>query len=91
MDRSAEMIEDCTKAEGGKGNTPKPDHAVKEVLLKVIILFPINGPRNHKAGKNEENDNIVLPILGAYSADLPAKEPIKIGMTEEHGDGCGKP
>jgi hypothetical protein len=49
MDRSAEMIEDCTKAEGGQGNTPEPDHAVKEVLLEVIILFPINGPRNHKA------------------------------------------
>ena len=91
MDQSAEMIEDRTEAKGGQCNTPEPDHAVEEVLLKVIIFFPIDRPRNHKAGKNKENDNIVLPVLRTQSTDMSAKEPIKIGMAEEHGDGCGKP
>jgi len=57
------MIEECTEAEGGQGNTPEPDHTVEEVLLKVIIFFPIDGPRNNESGKNEENDNIVLSVL----------------------------
>ena len=91
MDRSAEMIEDCTKADGGKGNTPEPDHAVEEVLLKVIVFFPINGPWNDETGKYKENDNKVLPVLRTKPTDMTAKEPIKIGMTEENGDGCGKP
>ena len=90
MDRSAEMIEDCTEAEGRQGNAPKPDHTVENILLKVIVFFPINGPRNDEAGKNEENDNIVLSVLWTYSANLPAKEPIKIGMAEKDRDGCGK-
>ena len=91
VDRSAEMIEDCTEAEGGQGNAPEPDHAIEEVLLEVIILFAIDGPRNHKAGKNEENDNIVLTVLRTQSTNMPAKEPIKIGMAEKDRDGCGKP
>lgn len=57
------MVEDCTEAEGGQGNTPESDHAVEEVLLKVIVLFPVDGPRNDEAGKNEKNDNIVLSVL----------------------------
>ena len=65
VDRSAEMIEDCTKAEGGQGNTPEPDHAVEEILLEVIILFAIDRPRNDEAGKNKKNDNIILPVLRA--------------------------
>ena len=84
------MIEDCTEEECGQGNAPKPDHAVEKVLLEVIILFAIDGPRNDKTGKDEENDNIVLSVLRTYSADLPAKEPIKIGMPEEDCYGCGK-
>ena len=85
------MIEDCTKAEGGQGNAPEPNHAVEEVLFEVVILFSINGPGNDKAGKNEENNNIVLPVLWTYPVNLTTKEPIKIGMAQEHGDGCGKP
>ena len=85
------MIEDCTEAEGGEGNAPKPNHAVEKVMLKVIVFFPINGPRNDEAGKDEENDYIVLSVLRPQSTDMPAKEPIKIGMTEENGDGCEKP
>ena len=84
------MIKDCTEAEGWQGDAPEPDDAVEKVLLEVIILFAIDGPRNDKAGKNEENDNIVLSVLRTYSADLPAKEPIKIGMTEKDCDGCRK-
>ena len=84
------MIEDCTEAEGRKGNAPKPDHAVENILLKVIVFFPINGPRNHKAGKNEENDNIILSVLWPKSAVVSAKEPIKISMAEEYGDSRGK-
>ena len=80
MDRSTEMIEDCTEAEGGQSNTPEPDHAVEEVLLEVIIFFSIDGPRNDEAGKDEENDNIVLSVLRPKSAIVSAKEPIKIGM-----------
>ena len=91
VNRSTEMIEDCTEEECGQGNAPKPDHAVENILLKVIVFFPIDRPRNHKAGKNKENDNIVLPVLRTQSTDMSAKEPIKIGMAEEHGDGCGKP
>ena len=85
------MIEDCTEAEGRKGNSPEPGHAVEKVLLKVIVFFPIDRPRNDETGKNKKNDNIVLTVLRTQSTDMPAKEPIKIGMTEEHGDGCGKP
>ena len=85
------MIEDCTEAEGRKGNSPKPDHAVEKVLLKVIIFFPIDRPRNDETGKDEKNDNIILPVLRTQSTDMPAKEPIKIGMAEEDRDGCGKP
>ena len=59
------MIEDCTEAEGGQGNTPEPDHAVEEILLEVIILFAIDRPRNDEAGKNKKNDNIILPVLRA--------------------------
>ena len=84
------MIKDCTEAEGGQGDAPEPDHSVEKVLLEVIILFVIDGPRNDKAGKDEENDNIVLSVLRTDSADLPAKEPIKISMTEKDCDGCGK-
>ena len=91
MDRSAEMIEDCTKADGGKGNTPEPDHAVEEVLFQMIIFFSIDRPRNDETGKNKKNDNIVLTILRTNTAEVSAKEPIKIGMAEEHGEGCGKP
>ena len=91
MDRSAEMIEDCTKAEGGEGNAPEPDHAVKEVLLEVIVFFPIDRPRNDETGKNKKNDNIVLSVLGTQSTNMPAKEPIKIGMAQKDCDGCGKP
>ena len=91
VDRSAEMIEDCTEAEGGQGNAPEPDHAIEEVLLEVIILFPINGPRNDETGKNKKNDNIVLTVLRTQSTNMPAKEPIKIGMAEKDRDGCGKP
>ena len=91
MDRSAEVIKDCTEAKGGEGNAPKPDHAVEEVLLEVILLFSINGPRNDKARKNEENNNIVLSVLRTYPVNLAAKEPIKIGMTEKDRDGCEKP
>ena len=91
VDRSAEMIEDCTEAEGRQGNAPEPDHAVEEVLLEVIIFFSIDGPRNDEAGKDEENDYIVLSVLRPQSTDMPAKEPIKIGMAEEHCDSCGKP
>ena len=91
VDWSAEMIEDCTKAEGWESNAPEPDHTVEKVLLEVIILFPIDRPRNDEARKNEENDNIVLPILRTKPHDMPTKEPIKIGMTQEHSDGCGKP
>ena len=85
------MIEHCTKTKGGQGNTPEPDHAVEEVLLEVILLFSINGPRNDKARKNEENNNIVLSVLRTYPINLAAKEPIKIGMAEKDRDGCGKP
>ena len=91
VDRSAEMIEDCTEAEGRKGNSPEPGHAVEKVLLKVIVFFSIDGPRNDEAGKDKKNDNIVLSVFGAQSTDMPAKEPIKIGMAEEHCDSCGKP
>ena len=90
VDRSAEMIKDCTEAEGGQGNAPEPDHAVEKVLLKMIVFFPIDGPRNNESGKNKKNDNIVLSVLRTDSADLPAKEPIKISMTEKDCDGCGK-
>ena len=85
------MIEDCTETKGGQGNTPEPDHAVEKVLLKVIIFFPIDRPRNDETGKDEKNDNIILPVLRTQSTDMPAKEPIKIGMAEEDRDGCGKP
>ena len=85
------MIEDCTEAKGGQGNTPEPDHAVEKVLLKVIIFFPIDRPRNDETGKDEKNDNIILPVLRTQSTDMPAKEPIKIGMAEKDRDGCGKP
>ena len=91
VNRSTEIIEDCTEEECGQGNAPESDQAVEKVLLKVIVFFPINGPRNNKARKDEENDNIVLPVLRAQSAVVSAKEPIKISMAEEHGDGCGKP
>ena len=91
MDQSAEMIENRTEAKGGQCNTPEPDHAVEEVLLKVIIFFPIDRPRNHKAGKDEKNDNIILPVLRTQSTDMAAKEPIKIGMAKKDRDGCGKP
>jgi len=57
------MIEDDTEAKGGQDYTPEPDHAVEEVLLEVIIFFSIDGPGNDEAGKDEENDNIVLSIL----------------------------
>ena len=91
VDRSAEMIEDCTEAEGRKGNAPKPDHAVENILLKVIVFFSIDRPRNDETGKNKKNDYIVLSVLRPQSTDMPAKEPIKIGMAEEDCDGCGKP
>ena len=77
------MIEDCTEAEGRKGNSPEPGHAVEKVLLKVIVFFPIDRPRNDETGKNKKNDNIVLPVLRPQSTDMPAKEPIKIGMAEK--------
>jgi hypothetical protein len=60
-------------------------------LLEVIIFFPIDGPRNDEAGKNEENDNIVLPVLRTKSTNMAAKEPIKIGMAKKDCDGCRKP
>jgi len=63
VNRSTEMIEDCTEEECGQGNAPKPDHAVEKVLLKMIVFFPIDGPRNNESGKNKKNDNIVLSIL----------------------------
>ena len=85
------MIEGCTEAEGGEGNTPEPDHAVEEVLLEVIIFFPIDRPRNDETGKNKKNDNIVLPVLRTQSTNMPAKEPIKIGVAEKDCDSCGKP
>ena len=91
MDQSAEMIEDRTEAKGGQGNTPESKQAVEEVLLKVIVFFPINGPRNDETGKDEKNDNIVLPVLRTQTTDMAAKEPIKIGMTKKDRDGCGKP
>ena len=81
VDRSAEVVQNSTDAKSGNGHTPKPEHAVEEVLLKMIIFFPIYGPRNNEARKNEENDNIILPILRAHSVSVPGKEPIKIGMT----------
>ena len=85
------MIEDCTEAEGRKGNSPEPGHAVEKVLLKMIVFFPIDGPRNNESGKNKKNDNIVLSVLGTQSTNMPAKEPIKIGMAQKDCDGCGKP
>ena len=48
------MIEDCTEAEGRKGNSPEPGHAVEKVLLKVIVFFPIDRPRNDETGKNKK-------------------------------------
>ena len=91
VDRFTEMIEDCTEAEGRKGNSPEPDHAVEKVLLEVIVFFPIDRPRNDETGKNKKNDNIVLTVLRTQSTDMPAKEPIKIGMAKKDCDGCGKP
>ena len=90
VDRSAEMIEDCTEAEGRKGNSPEPGHAVEKVLLKVIVFFPIDRPRNDETGKNKKNDNIILPVLRPKSAVVSAKEPVKISMSEEDRDGGGK-
>ena len=80
------MIEDCTKAEGGQGNAPEPNHAVEEVLFEVVILFSINGPGNDKAGKNEENNNIVLPVLRTNTVEVSAKKPIKIGVPKKNCD-----
>ena len=90
VNRSTEIIEDCTEEECGQGNAPESDQAVEKVLLKVIVFFPIDRPRNDETGKNKKNDNIILPVLRPKSAVVSAKEPVKISMSEEDRDGGGK-
>ena len=65
---------------------------IEEKMLEFIKFSIAHRPDVYVARtKNKENDNIVLSVLRTKSAVVSAKEPIKIGMAEEHGDGCGKP